>query len=288
MLAGVHLPAAHPGDVIAGRYEVLRMVGRGGMADVFEAKDRQADRLVALKLLRAAHAYDHETRARFTHEAQTQEAVRHRNVAVLYDVGFDRGLPYLAMELLGGRSMAHLIAQEKRVAPLRAAVYAYQTLQGLAATHAVDVLHRDLKPANLMLEPSGGPFERVILIDFGFAALGGATGLTRQGVVMGSPSYMAPERLRGEKIDDRSDLYSVGTILYELMTGQPPFTGDAGEILAKHLGEDPVPPSTIVPEIGREMDDVILRALAKKPADRAASAVAMADDLEHAMQAARR
>jgi len=283
MLAVVHPPAARAGDVIAGRYEVLRLIGRGGIADVFEAKDRQVERLVALKLLRGAHALSHEIRARFTHEARTQEVVRHRNVAVLHDAGFDRGLPYLAMELLGGRSMAHLLSTETRVTALRAAVYGFQTLQGLAATHAVGVLHRDLKPGNLMLEPSPGRFERVILIDFGFAALGGATGLTRQGVVMGSPSYMAPERLRGEKIDARSDLYSVGAILYELLTGRCPFVGDPGEILTKHLGEEAPAPSSIAPEVPPAMDAVVQRALSKDPSERAASALAMAEELEQAM-----
>jgi serine/threonine-protein kinase len=283
MLGQVHEPAVPVGHVAAGRYEVLRMIGRGGMADVFEAKDRQVERMVALKLLRGQLAMNHEARARFTHEAHTQEKVRHRNVAVLYDAGFDRNVPFLAMELLGGRSMAHLLTEEKRVDGLRAAVYGYQALQGLAATHAVNVLHRDLKPGNLMLEPSTGRFERVVLIDFGFAALGGVTGLTRQGVVVGSPSYMAPERLRGEKIDERSDLYSVGAMLYELMTGRPPFQGDPSEILAAHLSEPPAPPSTLVP--GAEaMDEVILRALAKDPAQRAGSALEMADELERAMQ----
>jgi eukaryotic-like serine/threonine-protein kinase len=280
----VQQPAARQGDVVAGRYEVLRLIGRGGMADVFEARDRQVERLVALKLLRATLAMNHEARARFTHEARTQEAVGHRNVAVMHDAGFDKNVPYLAMELLGGRSMAHLLHERKTVESLRAAVYGYQTLQGLAATHAVGVLHRDLKPGNLMLEPSTGRFERVVLIDFGFAALGGATGLTRQGVVVGSPSYMAPERLKGEKIDARSDLYSVGAILYELLTGRCPFLGDPGEVLRKHVGEAPTPPSELMPDVPPEIDAVVLRALAKNPDDRAPSATAMAEELERAMQ----
>jgi serine/threonine-protein kinase len=279
----VEVPAARAGDVIAERYEVVRLIGRGAMADVFEAGDRSAKRLVALKLLRTGLALDPEVRARFTHEARTQAAVRHRNVAVLHDAGFDGSRPFLAMELLGGRSMAHLLHHETRVEGLRAAVYAYQTLQGLAATHAVGVVHRDLKPGNLMLEPSTGRFERVVLIDFGFAALGASTGLTRQGVVVGSPSYMAPERLRGEPIDARADLYSVGVMLYELLTGRCPFVGDPADILAMHLTDTPAPPSTLT-EVSPAMDQIILRALAKDPGERAPSAQAMADELEQAMQ----
>ena len=155
---------------------------------------------------------------------------------------------------------------------------------GLAATHAVGVLHRDLKPSNLMLEPSPGRFERVVLIDFGFAALDGATGLTRQGIVVGSPSYLAPERIEGNGFDGRADVYSVGAILYEMLAGRPPFVGDPGHVLISHCREAPQPPSQLGVDVPPEMEAILLKSLAKSPDERPASAQAMADELELAMQ----
>lgn len=278
--------AARPGDVVDGRYEVVALIGRGGMADVFRAKDLQAGEEVALKLLRGSLVGDAEARARFGHEAHTQSLVSHRNVAVMHGGGVEQPLSrvYLVMELLSGRSIAQVLHKEGRFEPLRAAVYAYQALAGLAATHAVGVLHRDLKPSNLMLEPSPGRFERVVLIDFGFAALDGATGLTRVGVVVGSPSYLAPERIEGASVDVRADIYSLGAILYEMLTGRPPFVGEAGHVLIAHCSEAPIPPSTLVPEIPEAMERIVLSSLAKAPDERPASAQAMADALEIAMQ----
>lgn len=278
--------AASPGDVIDQRYEVLALVGRGGIADVFRARDRQTQQEVALKLLRGNLINDDEARARFGHEAHTQSLVSHRNVAVMYGGGVEQpvGRVYLVMELLGGKSIAQVLHKEKRFEPLRAAVYAYQALAGLAATHAVGVLHRDLKPSNLMLEPSPGRFERVVLIDFGFAALDGATGLTRQGIVVGSPSYLAPERIEGNGFDGRADVYSVGAILYEMLAGRPPFVGDPGHVLISHCREAPQPPSQLGVDVPAPMEEILLASLAKSPDARPASAQAMADALELAMQ----
>jgi len=255
------------------------------MADVFEAEDRRHGQAVALKILRAAVARDQEALERFHNEAVVQERIQHRNVARLYDVGICAARPYLAMELLLGRSLLTVIRKEGTVEPFRAASYGWQALQGLAATHAAGVLHRDLKPANLMLEPSEGPIERIVLIDFGFASLGVSTGLTAMGHVVGSLSYLAPERLRGEKPDGRADLYGVGIIIYELLVGRPPFEGgDMGLIMA-HMNEPPKRPSAANPDakIPEALEAVIMRSLAKFADERYESAAAMADSIEAAL-----
>ncbi|RMH42468.1 MAG: serine/threonine protein kinase [Deltaproteobacteria bacterium] len=261
------------------------MIGRGAMADVFEAEDTRDGGLVALKLLRAAVARDAVARERFRVEAEVQRRIVHRNVARIFDAGVYHTKPYLAMELLRGRSLLTVLRQERTVPPFRAASYAWQALQGLAATHAAGVLHRDLKPANLMLEPSEGPIERVVLIDFGFASIGVATGLTGIGSVVGTLSYLAPERLRGQSPDGRADVYGVGVILYELLVGRPPFDGGDAEIMRGHLQVEPVPPSRVAPDadIPPALERVVLRALAKFPESRFGSAAEMADAIEAAL-----
>jgi serine/threonine-protein kinase len=170
---------------------------------------------------------------------------------------------------------------------IRACSYIWQALQGLAAAHSKGILHRDLKPANLMLEPSPGPVERVAMIDFGFASLEGGVTVTRQGEVVGSLSYMAPERLRGKKASESSDLYSMACILYEILVGHRPFEAKSDyQLISKHVKELPVPPREANPEaeIPGEVEAVIMRALAKNPRLRQQSALSMADDLEAAAQ----
>ncbi len=278
-------PAAKAGDIIDGRYRIAGMIGRGAMADVFEAEDQRDRRAVALKILRASVARDPEARDRFQIEASVQERIEHRNVARLYHVGVTNSKPYLVMELLRGRSLLTVIRKQGPIEVFRAASYAWQGLQGLAATHAAGVLHRDLKPANLMLEPSEGPIDRIILIDFGFASLGVATGLTGVGTVVGTLSYLAPERLRGERPDGRADVYGMGIILYELLVGEPPFQGTDAEIMHAHIDTPPVPPSQLKPyaSIPPKLDEAILRSLAKFPDERYGSAAAMADAIEAAL-----
>jgi eukaryotic-like serine/threonine-protein kinase len=281
---------ARPGETIAGRYRVVRALGIGSMAEVFAAHDGKRDRDVALKIIRRHMARDPESLSRLDREAKVQQMVRHRNVAKLFGGGItERNEPYLVVELLHGRSLRDVLQRERWVPGERAAGYAWQALQGLAATHEVGVLHRDLKPANLMLEAGGedgeGGIERVVLIDFGFAALEGSNRLTAQGHVVGSLAYLAPERLMGEAGDERSDLYALGVILYELVTGQRPFVADTDlDLINLHLDADPAPPRSLAPErsIAPALEAAILRALAKDPAARSASAAAMADELREA------
>jgi len=276
------------GQVYGQQFRIDALIGRGAMADVYRALDLATAAYVALKVLRQhLDDLDPAARQRFVREADVQAMLRHRNVAALLATGatpYDE--PYLAMELLRGKSLRGVLKAEKRpglpgIEPRRAASYVFQALQGLSAVHQAGVLHRDLKPANIMLEPAPGPIERVVLIDFGFATFEGSAKLTAQGAIVGSLQYMAPERLRGEPVDHRSDLYSVGIILYELLMGRPPFLGDDDYELVEHQLESPPPP--LDPALPRELDSVIVRALHKQQADRFATADEMAAALERAV-----
>ncbi len=273
------------GTLIDDRYQVEKLIGRGAMADVYRVLDTRDGTAVALKILRNQQARDVEAVARFQREAQVQGLIRHRNVAALYGGGLtDLAEPYIVVELLRGTSLRQVVKTKGSVPAARALSYTWQALQGLAAVHAEGILHRDLKPANLMLEPSPGPVERVVLIDFGFAAFEGGAKLTQRGHVVGSLTYLAPERLRGKPADPRSDLYAMGIILYELLAGRPPYAGtDDFELISAHLHDDP-PPLDVdgAHAVPPEVIAVVLRALAKEPADRYPDAVAMAAAIEAA------
>jgi serine/threonine-protein kinase len=280
--------AERVGEVLDNRYRLDKLIGRGAMADVYVAHDAATNAAVAIKILRLNLTLSNEDKAvqRFAREAQVQAMVRHRNVAALYGSGVtSRGEPYLVVELLRGKSLRTVIKAEGQIAPARATSFAWQAVHGLAAVHALNVLHRDLKPANLMLEPSPGPVDRVVLIDFGFATLEGDARLTQQGHVVGSLTYLAPERLRGEIADHRSDLYAIGVILYELLAGKPPFVGeDDYDLISRHLDE--VPPRVPIADAAAAaaLDIVIHTALAKHPDQRYATALDMAAALETAAQ----
>ena len=257
------------------------MIGKGAMADVYRAIDLQTSSNVAVKVLRSALVSDQAIMQRFQREGEVQARLRHRNVAALLATGITENRePYLVVELLRGKTLRGVIKQEGRVDPKRAASYAWQALQGLTAVHDAGILHRDLKPANIMLEPSPGPIERVVLIDFGFASFEGSAKLTAQGTIVGSLRYIAPERLRGEPIDQRSDVYAIGVMLFELLMGKPPFHSDDDfNLIEKHLHEEP---PELDPSLPRELDAVIVRALAKDQAERYATAAEMAAAIEAA------
>jgi serine/threonine-protein kinase len=269
------------GQVLDRRYRLDALIGRGAMAEVYRAVDLQTSEPVALKILRRNLSGDPEVRQRFAREAEVQAKVRHPNVAAVRATGVTADAePYLIVELLRGKTLRHVIKTAAPLPPRRAASYAWQALQGLIAVHATGVLHRDLKPANVMLEPSPGPVERVVLIDFGFATLAGSAKLTQQGTVVGSLTYIAPERLRGEDIDQRSDLYAIGVILFEMLDGAPPFSATNEIRLAElALGSEPPPLATALPGALRA---IVGRALAKHPEDRFADAADMAAAIERA------
>ena len=279
--------AANPGEIIDGRYQVIRLIDRGSMADVFEAYDSAGKRGVALKVLRGQVANDAEALERLKREAQVQSMISHHNVAGVYGGGATaKGEPYLVVELLQGRSLRRVVESCGAVSPVHAASYIWQALQGLAAAHQLGVFHRDLKPANLMLEPSPGPVERVVVIDFGFAAFEGGARRTKAGHVGGSLGYLAPERLQGDPGSAGADIYALGVILYELLCGQRPFNAnDDLQLINMQLDDIPVPPSQVVPSanIPPALEALVMRALAKEPSQRAASALDMANEIEQAM-----
>ncbi|MEO8549630.1 MAG: serine/threonine-protein kinase, partial [Kofleriaceae bacterium] len=215
------------GQVVGDRFRVDELIGRGASAEVYRALDEETGQPVALKIMRHTHISDSVSLARFAREGEVQARLRHRNIAALLASGVtDKHEPFLAVELLRGKTLRGVVKSEGRLAPRRAASYAWQALNGLAAVHALGVLHRDLKPANIMLEPSEGPIDRVVLIDFGFATFEGSAKLTLQGTVVGSLAYIAPERLRGEEADTRADLYSMAVILFEMLVGRAPFVAE--------------------------------------------------------------
>jgi serine/threonine-protein kinase len=282
--------------VIGERFHIEAVVGRGAMADVYRAFDRGAKTHVAVKIMKRHLSEDLAIRQRFSREADVQAKLRHPNIAALYATGVTaQDEPYLVVELLRGKTLRHLIKSETRVDPRRAMSYAWQALQGLAVVHQSGVLHRDLKPANIMLEAPPGPIdpagsgaggqtspgiERAVLIDFGFASLEGAAKLTAQGVILGSLSYVAPERLRGELPDRRSDLYAIGVILFEMLSGTQPFAAVNDVDLAEmHLH---TPPPQLDAALPQALRDVVGRALGKLPAERYGDAIEMAEALEAA------
>ncbi len=274
------------GSVIGDRFRLDELIGRGAVAEVYRALDLETQAFVAVKILRHHHVTDSVSLARFAREADVQARLRHRNVAALLATGItqDRHEPYLAVELLRGKTLRGVIKSEGRIAPRRAASYAWQALQGLHAVHEAGVLHRDLKPANIMLEPSPGPIERVVLIDFGFATFEGSAKLTMQGTVVGSLTYIAPERLRAEDADGRADVYAIGVVLFELLTGRPPFVADDDfDLIAMHVQDEPPRLADFDPQLAI-LDPVVQHALRKYPDERYASAAEMADALERAAQ----
>ncbi|QZY16931.1 protein kinase domain-containing protein [Streptomyces decoyicus] len=259
------------------RYELVEQLGHGGMGKVYRAVDHRLRRTVAVKTLSAELALEPEFLTRFQREAHAAAALNHPGVATVHDVGEDAGggaaEPYLVMEYVEGRTLSHVL--KDGVLPVAQAVdLTGQVLEALEHSHRHAIVHRDIKPANVMLTGTG----RVKVVDFGIAkALTEvATRLTGTGVAVGTPAYLAPEQINGGETDHRTDLYAVGCLLYELLTGRPPYTGDSPfSVMHQHLAAEPVPPSRLRPELPPAMDAVIARALRKGREDRFASASTM-------------
>jgi len=276
--------------VLSGRYELLEPVGRGGMGVVYRARDRELDRLVAVKVLPAELLRGEGFRARFRREARAAAGLAHPNIAVVHDIGEDDGgeepVPYLVMELVEGVTLAELLEQGP-LAPAEAGKVVAAVLEALEHSHGRQVVHRDIKPANIMVSFAEDRL-RVKVMDFGIARLLSqtATRLTATGAVIGTPFYMSPEQAEGEPADESSDLYSVGCVLYELLTGRPPFTGDsAAAVLFQHLHKAPEPPSKVDPALDPFWDGVLGVALAKDPRDRYPDAAAMRRAVEAGLAA---
>ena len=264
------------GSIFAGRYRLERRLGSGGMADVWLAEDQELGRKVAIKMLHERYANDTQFVERFRREATHAAGLSHPNVVSIYDRGEAEGSYFIVMEYVEGRTLKELIVT-RGPCPVPVAIsYVRQVLAALRYAHRNGIVHRDIKPHNVLVDHEG----RVKVADFGIARAGSSQ-MTEAGSIIGTAQYLSPEQARGAPVDESSDLYSTGIVLYELLTAHVPFTGETPvEIAMKHLSQVPAAPSTIRPEIPRDLDLVVLRALAKEPADRYRSAKEMDRDLE--------
>ncbi|WKX10771.1 Stk1 family PASTA domain-containing Ser/Thr kinase [Streptomyces sp. NL15-2K] len=268
---------------LGGRYELGPVLGRGGMAEVYHAHDTRLGRQVAVKTLRADLARDPSFQARFRREAQSAASLNHPAIVAVYDTGEDYidgvSIPYIVMEYVDGSTLRELLHSGRKLLPERAMEMTIGILQGLEYAHRNGIVHRDIKPANVMLTRNG----QVKVMDFGIARAMGDSGMTmtQTAAVIGTAQYLSPEQAKGEQVDARSDLYSTGCLLYELLTVRPPFVGDSPVAVAyQHVREEPQAPSVFDPEITPEMDAIVLKALTKDPDYRYQSADEMRADIE--------
>ncbi|MEU0273887.1 Stk1 family PASTA domain-containing Ser/Thr kinase [Streptomyces sp. NPDC006307] len=268
---------------LGGRYELGSVLGRGGMAEVYLAHDTRLGRTVAVKTLRADLARDPSFQARFRREAQSAASLNHPAIVAVYDTGEDYvdniSIPYIVMEYVDGSTLRELLHSGRKLLPERTLEMTVGILQALEYSHRAGIVHRDIKPANVMLTRTG----QVKVMDFGIARAMGDAGMTmtQTAAVIGTAQYLSPEQAKGEQVDARSDLYSTGCLLYELLTVRPPFVGDSPVAVAyQHVREEPQPPSNFDPEITPEMDAIVLKALVKDPDYRYQSADEMRADIE--------
>ncbi|MGV9389369.1 Stk1 family PASTA domain-containing Ser/Thr kinase [Streptomyces olivaceus] len=268
---------------LGGRYELGPVLGRGGMAEVYHAHDTRLGRQVAVKTLRADLARDPSFQARFRREAQSAASLNHPAIVAVYDTGEDYidnvSIPFIVMEYVDGSTLRELLHSGRKLLPERTLEMTIGILQALEYSHRAGIVHRDIKPANVMLTRNG----QVKVMDFGIARAMGDSGMTmtQTAAVIGTAQYLSPEQAKGEQVDARSDLYSTGCLLYELLTVRPPFVGDSPVAVAyQHVREEPQAPSVFDPEITPEMDAIVLKALVKDPDYRYQSADEMRIDIE--------
>jgi len=274
------------GHLVGGRYELGEMLGRGGMAEVRKGTDSRLGRVVAVKRLRTDLASDATFQARFRREAQSSASLNHPAIVAVYDTGEETASdgsgvaqPYIVMEYVAGRTLRDIVREGRKILPERALEITSGVLSALDYSHRAGIIHRDIKPGNVMLTPSGD----VKVMDFGIArAISDASStMTQTAAVVGTAQYLSPEQARGETVDSRSDVYSAGCLLYELLTGRPPFVGDSPVAVAyQHVREPAVPPSDHDTELPEAIDAIVMKALAKRVEDRYQSAAAMRSDIE--------
>lgn len=267
------------GRTIGGRYVIEERVGSGGMATVYRGRHQVIGRDVALKFLSAESANDAEQRERFLIEARAANQINHENIIDITDFGeTEDGYVYLVMEYLRGRTLAHE-THKGAMDPGRALRIALQIAHGLGRAHELDVIHRDVKPANVFLIQRGGDPDFVKLLDFGIARLQNLR-ITNRDTIMGTPEYMAPEQMRGSTVGPAADLYGLGCVLFEMLTGRPPFLGTVTALMIKQVSEQPPKPSDINPALPNTLDALVLKLLHKKPEGRHHGAYHLVEDLE--------
>ena len=274
------------GTVLLGdRYELGGILGRGGMADVRIGRDLRLGRTVAIKQLRPDLASDDSFQARFRREAQSAAALNHPAIVAVYDTGegtdiHGNHIPYIVMEYVDGQTLRDILRDGRKILPERALSIVADVLSALDYSHRQGIIHRDIKPANVMLTPNG----QVKVMDFGIARAIADASMTQTAAVIGTAQYLSPEQARGETVDARSDIYSTGCLLYELLTGRPPFIGESPVSVAyQHVREEARPPSQFNPDVGSNVDNIVARALAKRTDDRYQSAADMRTDIERAV-----
>jgi serine/threonine protein kinase len=263
--------------MLGGRYRIEGRLGAGGMAEVFRGFDTVLNRHVAIKILAPQYARDVSFVDRFRREAQAAARLNHPNVVAVYDSGSDDGTHFIVMEFVEGRTLADFLAKGGKLAPAKATEIAERIADALQAAHAQGVVHRDVKSANVMVTREG----TVKVMDFGIARMAEGDNVTQTAAVLGTASYLSPEQAQGRPVDARSDIYSLGVVLYEMLTGGVPFVGDTAVAVAyKHVQETPPLPSGKNPEVPPALDAVVMRAMAKNPANRYQTAAEFREDLE--------
>ena len=267
---------ANVGRVFANRYELRTEIGHGGMADVYLARDRLLNRRVAVKVLSPTFAADPAFVERFRREAQAAASLNHPNIVAVYDWGQEDDTSFIVMEYVNGQTLRDVVNRYGTVPPMEAARIGADIADALEFAHRNGVVHRDVKPGNVLITPEGG----VKVTDFGIARAESSDTLTKTGAVLGTATYFSPEQAQGLALDGRSDVYSLGVVLYEMLTGVAPFTADSPVSVAyKHVREEPVPPSRVNPDIPGALDRIVLTAMAKDVALRYASAAELRAEL---------
>ncbi|MGB6866585.1 MAG: serine/threonine-protein kinase, partial [Candidatus Aminicenantaceae bacterium] len=266
------------GSTFAGRYQIIEEIGKGGMGKVYKVLDKEVKAKIALKLIKPEIASDKKTIERFRNELKTARDISHKNICRMYDLNKEEGSYYITMEYVSGEDLKSFIRRSEKLTIGKAITVAKEVCEGLTEAHRLGVVHRDLKPSNIMIDREGN----VRIMDFGIARSLSTKGITGAGVMIGTPEYMSPEQVEGKDVDHRSDIYSLGVILYEMLTGRVPFEGDTALAVAmKHKGDMPKDPKELNPQIPDDLNSVILKCLEKDKEKRFQSAEEFRSELEN-------